>query len=794
MGFYWKEGKDQLLARSGDLPPSASSSTHEPSSTGHPWTSFTMTLREPTFLEGPLDLARFLITSLTFMRTVKKIDMLVDDIKVLEISKDVKGKEKVGKKGLKPTSSAGMMTVTGVDATGMMMTAKVRQWLAGKLLERFGDAANISVATGFTPPPMAAPLAMPNFAKPTKALSNFLSSSFFNRSSPAPTPAPPPPPPEPTEDPMAVAILHREIQIYQAEIKVTISPAFGRELERATKKPPPKTMPASLVFSRGEEEDLAEVEAGSSKVAKDVGRVFEGLCPSLDGDQSAKVFIGQATGQTTGIGGHFAARFIPTVERESIDLVDRHVSHWNKELLWVGGYLSRLVYELEFQDLQLLWSTTSVSDQTTRQQLLKRGLHALRFFSFKPTTPSAMVGQGVELAFFDCSSDNKALPMLSSAGILPVKDVRLPNTEMQAFLPDLPVITASAMDAAPRTMARLRGGLVLLREINLEDVVKQLSARPLTEAEMVLCLKWWQKVASVDGYNVPMRARLLDAAVTIQDNGKVIPLSLIQTFVKPQSSSIPTDMPLPQHTIPYNITKDLKGSTMYEIFGWTELSLLQYITFLINPPMSDAPKSDPETDIRASPAFAERVLAMMGRAWQSISANQQTAIALELKNVPCIPTKAGFKKPGDAYFEKNLLFDDLPTLALPKNTVIRGGMEKMLLGIGVRKTVDLQLVFSRLIGGGTWTCQDLMRYLVSVKDTLSDEEMARLRQTAAFPVEVENAFDAEGGAAKPAVVRRKPHQLYEPTEVMRALGLPVLDWGEGKWRSNSEEGEPAWCI
>ncbi len=30
---------------------------------------------------------------------------------------------------------------------------------------------------------------------------------------------------------------------------------------------------------------------------------------------------GHSTGQTTGIGGHMSARFIPTVERESIDLV-----------------------------------------------------------------------------------------------------------------------------------------------------------------------------------------------------------------------------------------------------------------------------------------------------------------------------------------------------------------------------------------------------------------------------------------------------------------------------------------
>lgn len=90
-----------------------------------------MTLREPTILEGPLDLARFFITSLTFMRTMKKVDILVDDVKVLEVSKSVKGKDRVYRKGLRTTSSAGMMTVTNVDATGMSIEAKVTQWLAG---------------------------------------------------------------------------------------------------------------------------------------------------------------------------------------------------------------------------------------------------------------------------------------------------------------------------------------------------------------------------------------------------------------------------------------------------------------------------------------------------------------------------------------------------------------------------------------------------------------------------------------------------------------------------------------
>jgi hypothetical protein len=110
----------------------SSTSSPEVTLTGNPWTTFTMALREPMLLEEPLDLARFFITSLTFMRTMRKIDMLVDDIKVLEVEKSVKRKKAVSRKGLKATSSRGMMTVMSVEETGMIITAKVMQWLAGK--------------------------------------------------------------------------------------------------------------------------------------------------------------------------------------------------------------------------------------------------------------------------------------------------------------------------------------------------------------------------------------------------------------------------------------------------------------------------------------------------------------------------------------------------------------------------------------------------------------------------------------------------------------------------------------
>lgn len=94
-----------------------------------------MNLRDPSVLEGPLDLARFLITSLTFMRTIRKVDMLVDDVPVLEVEKSVKGTEQVGKRGMRETSAGGMMKVKGVEETGMRISVKVMRWLSGELLQ-----------------------------------------------------------------------------------------------------------------------------------------------------------------------------------------------------------------------------------------------------------------------------------------------------------------------------------------------------------------------------------------------------------------------------------------------------------------------------------------------------------------------------------------------------------------------------------------------------------------------------------------------------------------------------------
>lgn len=95
-----------------------------------------------------------------------------------------------------------------------------------------------------------------------------------------------------------------------------------------------------------------------------------------------------------------------------------------------------------------------------------------------------------------------------------------------------------------------------------------------------------------------------------------------------------------------------------------------------------------------------------------------------------------------------------------------------------------------MIKTGDWSIADLIKYLVAVQSTLSADEIERLCITPAFPKENKEVV-ASGDIAK--VARFKAGDLYEPLDVFRDLGLPVLDWGtKTKWRPSSEEGSP--CI
>lgn len=469
------------------------------------------------------------------------------------------------------------------------------------------------------------------------------------------------------------------------------------------------------------------------------------------------------------------------------------------------------MYEIELQgELQFVCvhvltlsecKSSKMDDETIQKATQDRAAHALQFFTFHNSTPSPVVSRDMEHAFFSSSTNQESFPIMSNLGVRQASEVRLPHPVLSAFLQGMPTLLQETLSASSRMVARLqeRG---LLREPSMEDVVKELSVRPLNQHEMVECLKWWLSLSGMKEYSSSLRGRLIDAAIfTVKDDGveKVVPLSMITTFINPRTSAIPTDVPLPAHTLPYAISKQLPGDKLYPVFGWSELSLPDFVLFLSNPPMSGTPEAVADTNIRVSPVFAERFFGMLARAWPQLSAASTAAICSTLAQVACVPTKTGMKKPSEAYFDSVKLFPDLAIIALPKGTIIKGPLDKVFATLGVRRTVDLQLVFSRcvelssrltrrLVGGGEWSVSDLVKYLVSVRDTLTVEEISKLRKTAAFPLEKKvEAAGINATAAK--IERRMPSQLYEPIDSLRSLGLPLLDWGDAKWKPTSEEGE-----
>ncbi|KAH7337817.1 hypothetical protein B0J17DRAFT_664321 [Rhizoctonia solani] len=749
MGFYWRNGGDQLFARRGELPADSNNSD---------WTSFEMPLREPAPLPGlPVDIARFLATSLTFMTHLRSVSLFFDGRCLAKVEKEVGSPRKLAiPRGLKLTSPGGTMNATGMSSTSLYMKATVLRWVYN---------------TGTDKKPIPSDKA----AKPAPATSFFSSlfSSFTSAPSPAPTPARLP---DPEKDPLEALESTVQLSIYAAEVSVRLDNRMNTELERATKKKPPSTSTYQLIYTGKDEYDASKKE--DEKEFKDTGSVFQGLRADLDGTGHAHVFIGHATAQTTGIGGHVAARFIPTVERESIDLVDRNVSVWNKELLYIGGLLARAVYELELTSIGELWAGamgTSTSfptekddegEKTLRTWLQSRCLHVLQFFTFHPTTPSSVVAEQFRAAFFmSGATPNHFFPIVSTLGVRPARDVRVYNAAFTGFLKNTPMLPPDVAREARLMLAALRER-GMCSDVTFQDVLDELKARILDEQEAVALLKWRMGLDAelTRAHARELREVFLGAAVfCIKETGKpdkVVPLASIRTFITPRISAIPLDSPLPEHTLPFAISKQLGNADLKGLFGWTELKT--------------------GVDMTLDAVFAERVLGVIARAWPSLNTAQQQDVCNKLSDVPCIPTRAGIKIPREAYFSNAHVFPDLPIIVMPKATPVKGAMEKVLISLGVRRHVELQIVFSRMIHTGDWTTADLIKYLVAVRDTLSSLELDKLKQTAAFMRE------GEQGEGKPK--RYLARDLYEPNDTLRNLGLPILFWSpDVKWRSGSEE-------
>ncbi|QRW26603.1 protein-histidine kinase [Rhizoctonia solani] len=757
MGFYWRKGSEQLIARRGYIPPHLQDSE---------WTSFEMPLREPTPLPGsPLDIARFLATSLTFMVHLQSVSLYFDGKYLAQIEKTTGIPRKLDiPSGLKLTSPSGLMSTTRITSTSLYMKATLPRWTQSTAEISNSSKIDQSITSG------------PVGSRPVFPLKTILETSDASKRSCSWH---------------AVKTVESVIQllVFTAEFSVHLDNKLGAELERATKKKPPHASTYQLLFMGKDESDANKRDgAKGSEVSKSV---FDGLQADIERAGHARVFIGHATSQTTGIGGHASAQFIPTVERESIDFINRDISSWNKELLYIGGLLARAVYEIELTYINELWpsimngTTTywtneSDADNLLRLWLQNRSLHALQFFTVYPTKPSAVVETEFQAAFFDSGPiPNHPFPIISTLGVRSVAEVRNFNPRLVGLLKNTPMLLPEISTSNPLMLAAIqKRGMCM--DISIQDVFKELIDRILDEQEVIVLLQWLAGLNCSRPNTGIQDLKEIYSRTKFFDLGKegsrrnVISLISIKTFISHHPAIIPVDSPLPGHTLPPTISISLENLELDKLFGWTKLSVPDWISYLTCPEV----QGNRNTDIGLNPRFAETVLGVIARAWPSMNQRDQKRIHLMLSNVSCIPTTAGLKIPKEVYLLSTHEFPNLSVLAMPSGTPVRGTFEKVMVALGVKQHVELEIVFSRITQDPNWTTAKLIKYLVDVQSSLSSDEKDLLKQS--------KLFTREGDKSQGGILFYSASELYEPIDILRNMGLPLLAWDSSvRWKPGS---------
>lgn len=760
MAFYWK--KDSLFTRQIQVPD------------GTEDTNFVLDYRNSTSpVPSLVSLSQFLATSLTFV-ALQNIELWLDDWKILSLQKKASPKNAMAiPRDIETTTKEGMMKVQSLERQSVQMDAtfmNVVGWRPSSATSvpkssAFGETTYGRAGTD-------APSLRSFFSRlTTSSTHQALRTKAVQEERDLQEIV--------LEDLTTLTAANVFLSVTTATIRTRVSSSFSAELERATKKPPPKTTTLALLSSSYDEANASKEATKSDKIAKSVD-IFSSVLPGRT--NGGRIFIGFPTNQTTGAGVHLSApSLIPTVEREAIDLNARWVRTWNMEMLRVAGIMSRVAYGIEMADLGTkLQRWTQSAGRAARmskediEKFIPEALHIITSYTFEDSTPNAQISQIIEESFWTAFK-KASIEIYSTRGVLPTTTVRLATEDLSGFVEGIPVLPVPLVSS--KLVKKLRDyGLVT--EITISDVKKELGAKALTTSQLVAFISWAGQKSLTRAIDGPTINGLLDSAVAIigedQNQGGIITLSSIKYFVQP--TKIPPEFPLPHNTLPFELTKSASHEELIAL-GWEPLGVAVWVRFLVESTNGRNGLSA-EQDITWSPKFSSQMLAVLSKQWDSLSTDSKRTIADLLTHLTVIPTKLGMKKPKESYFSSVKLFDDLPTIqGCP------GVKEKFLGALGVRKTVDLDTIFQRLLtanssngeaaGSPKWNHIDLIVYLAGVREDIPVEDMRKLRETPICAAEAgPPGHESTVGTTK----LYKISELFEPKVELRNLGLPIIQW------------------
>ncbi|KAF9235050.1 hypothetical protein BU15DRAFT_78428 [Melanogaster broomeanus] len=717
--FY--EG-DQLMAESGP-------------SEENKWTIIEMQVKDaqPPAMPKPFDLSRFLCTAVTFLANVKKVAVRFNGQSLSEIAK-IRGRamEIDLPTELIKDSGTGGMTVESVET----IPQKVRVTLT-KLAYSAGskDAQRVRKTTVDIEEDVD-PVKRPTFFQ---KLENLAKKPGLNGG-------------KNIQDDIATV----DYTVYSAKIASNSAKFPG--LEEETKKKPPSSFRYEAVHLTKEQYDTVMQHSSGDGSVGSVFRGVQALCSEEEESHGSRLFIGQRTSQTSGIAVHLSSQFIPTVERGSIDLANGQVAKWNEELLYVGGFLTRLVYEHAMKAIGKRWTVSpSPISASPNDSIREEALYTMKCFAFRQSTPGSKVGELLQNAFFNCDTSH-SLSILSNLGIRDSKEVRQAHADFQPFMKERPILDGALQGAKSSILEHLPKEYQVTL-YTFRDVREELENRTFTEDEMIACIRWWVKAFKKHlmqtSFAGDRRSEILSAA-KFRSSSKTSPqeirLSTIMKFVDTSAGHrfVENDDPLPPDTIPIPFTSSLDSNEVMAALGWKHLTIVEWIRYLVSPGL------DHSHDICKDSAFSEKVLTGLGKSWSSMQPTDKATIVTHMRSVECVPTNQGrHLRPQDAYLPEADLFGELPVIQLSQY------YEHVLHDLGVNRHVKWCDVEQRVISTGC-SMMRLASYLQALRKSMDAQEFMRVKE---LPI-----FACERGT------RHCIQQLYSPDPIHRDLELPVLHW------------------
>jgi hypothetical protein len=740
MAFYWKG--NSLFTRRLKLGEAESS----------PDTTFVLDYRNNSSpVPALMELAKFLATSLTFVG-LQGIDLWLDGWNLLRLTKKTAPSEKVSlPRDIETRTPEGLMKITSVTREVAQVDAawmKGIEWSPQTTLSASLEGIRDTTST------------LRSFFSKFTGSTTTLSDKQFTESSES-------------QEEGDLTVIHNAsvfLHINTASIQTSVSSSLSSELERATRKPPPKRTSIAIL-----------TPSYSADASSKRSEILSSVLPL----KSGRVFIGFPTHQTTGLNAHISApSVIPTVERESIDLNTRYISVWNLEMLRAAGIVCRIAWTADMSSIKLKIVPQGGSKirKTDVASFIPEAVHTANQFVFRESTPSATLGQTLEDSFWMCNK-NAYIEILSTRGVLPTHQVRIAPKEL-SFMDGIPSLPDELVENSKEFVKKLTD-FGLVTEVTVSDIKRELENSALTSAQLKEFLAWICKRAVSEEFDKRTTLSLLKSAIANEEpsdghTGGVLALEGIDSYLNP--SRIPAGLPVPPSVMPFKYTRLLDKRAL-EALGWVELQIVPWLRWLLDN-SGNRNVLSADKDLTQNPQFAAQVLPVLSKHWDTLS--QQTVVNI-LQPKTIIPVKNGMKRPEEAYFPTVRLFDDLPVVF-----GLQGVKEKFLVALGVRKTVELGVIFERLLNkdestekDGTikhkWSHVDLIKYLASVRDDIPAKDIDRLRNT-----NICTAESAESGTSGRA--RYKISGLFEPKESHRKLGLPVIEW-VGKYSSHSKEGQ-----